>query len=183
MSIEVFQRVNDIVRSFDDQEIWRAVEGWGSYFVSSWGRVRGPKGYLKPALVHGYEKVSLTNGTEKTVKTVHRLVAMAFHGEPLFQGAVVAHNDGNQRNNRASNLRWASCKENQSDMVRHNTRVRGSAVEGSKLTEGDIVVIRERIKAREKYGSIADSYSVSKSTIHLIAVNKIWKHVGGSAWQ
>jgi HNH endonuclease len=43
---------------------------------------------------------------------VHRLVAEAFLGPPPFDGAVVMHIDENAANNRPSNLRWGSQKEN-----------------------------------------------------------------------
>jgi hypothetical protein len=43
---------------------------------------------------------------------VARLVAEAFSGPPPFDGAVVMHLDENAANNRASNLRWGTQKEN-----------------------------------------------------------------------
>lgn len=43
---------------------------------------------------------------------VARLVAEAFHGLSPFAGAVVMHLDENAANNRASNLRWGTQKEN-----------------------------------------------------------------------
>ncbi|MGE0290245.1 MAG: HNH endonuclease [Bradyrhizobium sp.] len=43
---------------------------------------------------------------------VHRLVALAFHGEPDDPNYVVDHIDTNCRNNRPENLRWLSRLEN-----------------------------------------------------------------------
>jgi hypothetical protein len=43
---------------------------------------------------------------------VHRLIAEAFHGPPPFDGAVAMHLDENAANNRASNIRWGTQKEN-----------------------------------------------------------------------
>jgi hypothetical protein len=43
---------------------------------------------------------------------VHRLVAEAFHGPPPFDDAVAMHLDENAANNRPSNLRWGTQKEN-----------------------------------------------------------------------
>jgi hypothetical protein len=43
---------------------------------------------------------------------VHRIVAMAFHGEPPTPEHVVDHIDTNKRNNRPENLRWVTRLEN-----------------------------------------------------------------------
>jgi hypothetical protein len=43
---------------------------------------------------------------------VHRIVATAFHGEPLTKEHVVDHIDTNKRNNRPDNLRWVTRLEN-----------------------------------------------------------------------
>jgi hypothetical protein len=43
---------------------------------------------------------------------VHRIVAMAFHGEPPTKEHVVDHIDTNKRNNRPENLRWVTRLEN-----------------------------------------------------------------------
>jgi hypothetical protein len=43
---------------------------------------------------------------------IHRLVCEAFHGPPPFPGAVVIHLDEDALNNRPSNLRWGTQKEN-----------------------------------------------------------------------
>ena len=43
---------------------------------------------------------------------VHRIVAVAFHGEPPTDNHVVDHIDTNRQNNRPSNLRWVTRLEN-----------------------------------------------------------------------
>jgi len=43
---------------------------------------------------------------------IARLVAEAFHGPAPFDGAVVMHLDENATNNRASNIKWGTQKEN-----------------------------------------------------------------------
>jgi hypothetical protein len=47
----------------------------------------------------------------KTYKTA-RLIAEGFYGPPPFDGAVAMHLDENAANNRASNLKWGTQKEN-----------------------------------------------------------------------
>lgn len=43
---------------------------------------------------------------------VHQLVCEAFHGPKPFDRAVVLHDDENSLNNKPSNLRWGTQKEN-----------------------------------------------------------------------
>lgn len=52
----------------------------------------------------GYMKMS--------VVVVHRIVATAYHGEPLSEEYVVDHIDTNRRNNRPENLRWVTRLDN-----------------------------------------------------------------------
>lgn len=184
MAAALKQTLSDVVSQWDTTETWREIRGWPNYQVSSWGNVSGARGHtLVPALVCGYRVISLSGGQMRKIARVHTLVANTFLGAPPFVGAVIAHNDGNKQNNRVSNLRWATAVDNQADRARHNTRLAGSRVFGAKLKEADIPVIRSRILGGEKCSVIAADYGVSKSTIHLIKRNRIWREVGGAAWR
>ena len=106
-------------------EIWRDVPSVPGILVSSEGRVMHIP-YRAPA-PHGAERPYggqphfgvwnkqdarfIANVRGQTYK-IHRLVAEAFHGPPPFEGAVAMHLDENAANNRASNLRWGTQKEN-----------------------------------------------------------------------
>jgi hypothetical protein len=174
--------VADLIARFDEVEHWRTVWGWPGYEVSSWGGVRRRGRRLKPAGVGSYPFVSLSRPDKKQSARIHVLVATAFLGPAPFDGAIVAHNDGDRSNLRASNLRWASARENQQDRARHNTRCQGSRVHGAKLTEAQIPVIRQRIAAGERYRDIGADFGVSVHTICLIKKNRIWKQARGAAW-
>ncbi|MDH4993029.1 HNH endonuclease [Aquamicrobium lusatiense] len=174
---DLIERVSDMFDIWDKYETWRSSTDHPAYEVSSWGRVRRGARILKPGLSHGYEVVTLSHGRNVKTARVHRLVALAFLGDPPFANALVAHNDGGRTNNRVSNLRWASALENQADRIRHNSRRVGSEVFGSKLTEEDIPEIRRRVAAGERYPSVANDFGVSVSTIHLIKKGRTWAHV------
>lgn len=106
-------------------EIWRDVPSVPQLLVSSEGRVmyipkRGamPRGGSRP--YGGMPTFGTWNKKDgrfivvvegKTYK-IHRLIAEAFHGAPPFDGAVVMHLDENSANNRPSNLKWGTQKEN-----------------------------------------------------------------------
>ena len=105
-----------------DEEVWREIEGFPGYEISSKGRVRcfrNFKGnitnncrYLKPLLnKDNYYYVDLYTSDRKQVhKRIHRLVADAFLGKR--DDLVVNHIDGNKHNNCYENLEWVTPKEN-----------------------------------------------------------------------
>ncbi|WP_375274469.1 HNH endonuclease [Methylorubrum thiocyanatum] len=174
--------VADLIARFDEIELWRTIPDWPGYEVSSWGKVRRRNRVLRPASVAKYPFITLSCRQKRKSARIHHLVAAAFLGPPPFEGAIVAHNDGDTSNAKASNLRWASARENQHDRARHNTHCHGSRVFGAKLKEAQIPVIRQRIAAGERYRDIGADYGVSIHTIHLIKKNRIWKQARGAAW-
>ena len=95
-------------------EIWRTVEGYSGYEVSSWGRVRNMTTH---DILHqerhdkGYMRVDLFTGSKRHHVKVHRLVAKAFIPNP-FDKPQVNHKDGNNRNNSFTNLEWVTDEEN-----------------------------------------------------------------------
>lgn len=104
-------------------EVWKPIEGFDRYEVSSLGNVRNiggqlarcgkPGGFrtvpakqLKPFLAPktGYLMVLLP---DRRKHLVHRLVAKAFC-EGFQPGLVVDHISGDRKDNRAANLRWVT---------------------------------------------------------------------------
>lgn len=103
-------------------EIWHPVKDYeGLYEVSNFGRVRSlPRNTTKGKVLSvvynnvGRALVTLTkNGKCKTIQ-VSRIVAFAFPEicGNYFEGAQVNHLDENPKNNKATNIRWCTCKEN-----------------------------------------------------------------------
>lgn len=93
------------------QQTWRVVHGWPSYEVSDLGNVRSvdgvPTGQWENS--KGYMIVRLRQ--PRAMARVHRLVAAAFLA-PAHTQETVNHKDGDKQNNQASNLEWATRREN-----------------------------------------------------------------------
>lgn len=172
------------------KEVWIPVLGYEGYYeVSNLGEIRRdvearhrslgvPGKKIKPVRNRtGYERVSLSKDGVVTGHNLHRIILSSFCGPPPFEGAQAAHNDGDNGNNVLTNLRWASPKENQSDVDRHGMRCRGEDVFGAVLVEESVRKIRWRISQGERNRPIAEDFGVSISTIHLIRHNRIWRHV------
>ncbi len=96
-------------------ELWKKVNGFDHYWISSYGRVWSTYGKGKFLKIqkcnNGYYGVSLKgNGLHKLIG-VHRLVAEHFIPNP--EGLPqVNHKDENKMNNSLDNLEWCSAKYN-----------------------------------------------------------------------
>ncbi|MBF8964299.1 HNH endonuclease [Pontibacter sp. FD36] len=97
-------------------EIWKNVQGYDSYQVSNYGKVRSTK-YKQPRILKpgdigtGHQQVTLrTQGKNKKL-LVHRLVANAFISNPGGY-PFVDHINGIPEDNRVENLRWVTNREN-----------------------------------------------------------------------
>lgn len=95
----------------------------------------------------GYQRIGLWADGKLYIRTIHRLVAMAFVANDLpKERTFVNHKDCNKKNNRAENLEWVTRKENAQHAKQNgkyrlcglNFRNRGVPT----LTDDDIVQIR-----------------------------------------
>lgn len=169
----------------DPKEEWRDVVGWEErYRVSSHGRVMGLyKGekVLSPSInPDGYASVGLCNSKAgkkyKRIK-VASLVAEAFIG-PRPPGSVVCHNDGSRGNDKLSNLRYATQKENIRDKERHGTlkteNNRGQNHGNAKLSIGDV----EWMFSADKHG--VPRYEIAAKL--QVAAGQVSCILNGSRW-
>lgn len=162
------------------REIWKKIPGMlPRYEVSNLARVRSLRGPL-PRLLStlankGYPtaKVIRLDGSKGTFG-VHRLMLLAFRGEPRDMRMHAAHLDGNPRNCRLNNLAWATCRENHAHRLRHGTHQLGENNHRARLTAAQVRFIR---KSHALGTVLATKYKVSPANICLIRRRKNWKHL------
>lgn len=163
-------------------EKWRLVTVNPNYLVSNLGgikRVHGAR--LNPTTTkRGYQIVCL----QGKVYQVHSLILEAFVG-PRPKGNECRHLDGKPGNNRLTNLRWGTPKENGEDRAIHGTwsnggrSLKGSLNPQAKLTDQDVKDIMEMKRRGVKQKDIAILKKVSDATISLIVRKLKWVHFHG----
>lgn len=171
------------------KEVWKDVPNWeGMYQVSDLGRVRSldredNRGYkrrghlLQPGWrPTGYGIVSLYFEGVPTQRYVHALVLETFIGD-CPPGKQVCHTDGDAANNRLSNLRYGTPKENCHDRVGHGTMICGEQHYCARLLPEQVHAIRRLVKQGRSFASIAKDFSVATSTVGGIISGKNWKHL------
>lgn len=161
-------------------EKWEAAPGFDdAYSVSNLGRVRRNKpargakaGYiLRPTTTRrGYKSVILRKDNHNFRYLVHRLVATAFLPASNVR-LEVNHLNGNPSDNSAVNLEWATRQENAS----HATAVLKRC--GKKLSESNVLFIRQSHTSGATQGFLARHFGISKSTVSAIIARRIWKHI------
>ena len=175
------------VRAETPLDTWRPVPGWPEYEISERGdlrRVRSRDGATPGPLLKpwrnrqtGYLHCALWRGNRCFRSTVHRLVALAFHGDPPSPKHVVAHNDGSRDNNHWLNLRWATLRENSADTLRHGTHNRGSRNGQAKIDEICVAAIRKMVAMQVPRLLAAEGFGVCRQTVDDIVNNRRWRHV------
>lgn len=166
-----------------EDEIWKNVEGCdGLYQVSSFGKIksfkRNAEGKILKQYNNGYYQIRIfKNGIRKTIKT-HRLVAQAFIPN-LNNLPEIHHKDHNKHNNNANNLQWITRRDHVKITQIDGLHPKGSKNGLAKLTENDILKIRNILRNEKNmtFLSIAEIYNVSSQTIGDIVNRKTWKHI------
>lgn len=142
-------------------------KGFGRKELVDWYPLAGHKN------AKGYLSVSLCHENKKVTKHVHRLICMAFHGEPPFKAAQVRHLDGVPANCAPSNLRWGTQIENWMDRKTHGHGTDGEKHPMAKLTD----VEREHIRWAVARGlcsqrQAARALGMSQSAISAVVASK-----------
>jgi hypothetical protein len=167
--------------------IYEVVPGYPAYCIGTNGLVWSRSGNQYQPLLDrwviykgdryktGHTRVVLGYGLSKWRIFIHDLALIVFVGlRP--DGMGCRHLNGNPRDNRITNLRWGTPKENADDRTIHGTHPVGSRSANSKMTECDVEEIYRRIEAGDTYQSIGESLGVDGSRITHIVRGDEWRH-------
>lgn len=182
-------------------ENWKSIPGYEGYYeASDLGRIRSidrivPHGrhgtckqkskILKPAFDdHKYLRVALSMGDVSRTYTVHRLIALTFLGERPERNEI-NHKSGIKADNSVDNLEYCTRSENVQHSFDNGLQkpMPGSLNGNSKLTEREVLEIREHVKtfSGRYYGrdQLAKKYGVSSAHIKDIVSGRrgAWSHV------
>ena len=135
---------------------------------------------LKQAVAHaGHKRVGLCRKSDgKQISlTVNWLVLRTFIG-PCPEGMESCHfPDRNPANNNLENLRWGTRKENAGDRDKHGTTQRGEKHHLAKLTEADVIEIRQLSSDGQSSRYVAKKFGVTRTLVREIVKRRIWKHI------
>ena len=161
-------------------EQWKAVPGYeGLYEVSDLGRVRSSahgKVLKQRASTRGYLRVGLTKDGRQTMKSVHRLVLLAFVGGSDMQ---VNHLNEQKMDNRLTNICYCTAAENNNYGSR---TARAARTLGKRIRQVDRTgrTVAEYISAADA----ARKTGLSRGSISSCASHqKGFKTCGGYSWE
>ena len=121
----------------------------------------------------GYLRFDAQTENGKRHFFVHRLVATLYVPNPEGKPQV-NHIDGNKKNNNAENLEWVTNRENRQHAVKNKLHVYGELCPWSKLSQSDVLYIRNRPNISRK--ELAKIFGVSAHTISDIRNGRSWNY-------
>lgn len=175
-------------------EEWKSIPGFSSYEASTEGRIRSVTRYVpvyhgKRTVVgqiikpknksDGYLSVFMTDDEGKVrCWTVHKVVMLTFVG-PRHKGMQILHIDDDRHNCALRNLKYGTVQENHDLKVHHGRTARGERVNTAKLTEQQVIQMRERRAAGETTLHLGAEFGISSTAVSKICTGENWKYAGG----
>lgn len=161
------------------EEVWKEIEGFEHYEISSHGRVRKTiSKRLKVLKVDkkGYHNITLHTKGKRRYFKVHRLVAQAFIPNPENKKEV-NHMNGIPDCNHKENLEWATRKENMQHAKEEGLVACGENHGMAKLTAKEVEDIRTLYVPYDKafnQNALARKFGVSRTCINHVINNRSW---------
>lgn len=183
----------------NNTEIWKPVVGYEGYYeVSSEGRVKavtrnitdksGKNKCIKEKVLspnnhrNGYLTIQLSRNNQTKRFYIHRIVAQAFL--PQEGMPCVNHIDHDRSNNNIENLEWVTQRANIKHAITagrfdpsNNNAPKGEAHPHAKLTEEQVIAIRNLASSGMSHTEIARTFGVGKNTVGGIVHRHNWRHI------
>ena len=170
---------------------WRPVPGFKFLEASSEGKLRtwrrrglgavraeNPRAIPGALSAGGYLVTSLRSDEGQLRQhKMHRLVALAFHGEPPPGLPSVLHGNGARADNRPENLRYGTPAENSRDALEHGTTPRGVGIHTAVLTDEKAAHAAQLMKRGVSRRHVAKELGCSHGTLVFLAKGKTWTHL------
>lgn len=165
----------------NQQEIWKDIKGYESlYQVSNLGRIKSKNEIINGINHKDYLVVWLYNKNRKKRYYVHRLVAFAFI-DNFENKPFINHKNAVRSDNRINNLEWCTQAENMKHARDNNlidySKVRGINNPACKLTENQVIDIRNESDFGVTRSELSKKYGVTYQMIHRIIKRKAWRHI------
>jgi hypothetical protein len=149
------------------REVWARIEGADNAFVSNLGNIKRNGVILIPKIdSEGYLRVSV-GGTVKRDR-VHRFVAKYFVPNPQNK-KYVNHKDGDNQNNKKSNLEWCTARENTMHAYIHGQLPHEIAKKTGVIAT---CILTSETKEFESQGDTARALGISDSEVNKVLRGK-----------
>ena len=175
------------------QELWKPIPGEDGYEASTLGRIRSldrecefmtrwgitakrpHKGKILTPKNNGNDYFFVqVNGSEAYV---HRLVALAFYGQPPTSKHQAAHQNGDKKNSAPENIRWKTKAENEADKAIHGTSGKGAKNSQARLDDSKAEEIIRLYAEGKTSKELAIKFKVSPAAILNTDLGRAWSHI------
>lgn len=130
----------------------------------------------KAARINGYGAIG-KGGKRGGYILAHRLSWEVFHKEPIPDGLFICHSCDNRGCVNPAHLFAGTRRQNVDDMLQKSRQAHGQRQGGSKLTDKDVLEIRQLGAKGIRHEEIASKFGVNRALIGYILRGKIWKHL------
>lgn len=177
---------------------FRAWEGSGKYVAGSDGLIystdfnhSGQTKALKGDYdKDGYHHVLMNIGGRRVYRRAHKLVALAFIGDPPAPKHQVNHRNGVRTDNRPENLEYVTSRDNTLHGYRVNgrkhsakqrqlasARFKWQGNPKAKLNHEQVLEVRHlRNACKQSLREVADLFGISRSQVSAIATGRNWNY-------
>lgn len=168
-------------KRYSDVNMYRHNIGEGDTFVDRfWSRVR--KGdnddcweWAGSAFTRGGYGVAQLTVDGRKLRFSHRVAYYLSTGN--VPSLMILHSCDNPKCCNPQHLREGTSQDNKNDAVLRDRHARGERVNTSKITERDVLALREMYDKGKTKTELAQIFNITLSTVSRIVSRQYWKHI------